>query len=102
MIKVSRLPNKITPNCLRIARPGELIQLDNGDVVAVVKCSDNCAKGCYFAITTTNGDYICKGRTIIENMVPDADVYIRPEKFRNCFLRKGRQFAKVGSVKEGV
>ena len=108
MIKIKRLNNKGLPSdCgVRLAKLGDIITLKNGDVIGVARHSDNnksCNDLCYFASNDgmMNVNF-CKDASIIEKEVPNFKIYIRPTKFKNCFLRAGWHFVKICNKKEGV
>lgn len=105
MIKIKKLDNKTSPNGLRLARLGEVLTLNNGDIIGIAQHPDNmgCSDLCYF---TTNDAFMdmnfCKGKSNLEKEVPNIELYIKPTKFKNCFLRTGWHFVKIGSKKGGV
>ena len=103
MIKIKKLNNRGMPNSfgLRLAKLGEVITLKNGDIVGVAPHIDACSKNCYFA--DNNGVMgFCKGAYIVKREVPNFECYVKTTKFKNCFLRTGWHFVKMGSKKEGI
>lgn len=105
MIKIKRINNRISPNGLMLARLGDVINLNNGDIIGIARHMDteHCSDLCYFATSNASVNMnFCKGKYIIEKEVPNFELYIRPAKFKNCFLKTGLHFVKVGSEKEGV
>ena len=103
MIKIRKLDNRISPNGLRLARLGDVINLNNGDIVGIARHMDteHCSDLCYFADTDGISNF-CKGAYIVKREVPNSELYIRPTKFKNCFLKAGLHFVKIGSKKEGI
>ena len=103
MIKIKKLDNKASPNGLRLAKLGDVITLNNGDVIGIAQHPDSmgCSDLCYFTTSdgTTNS---CKGKYIIKKEVPNFELYVNPTKFKYCFLKTGWHFVKIGSKKGGV
>lgn len=103
MIKIKKLDNKTSQNGLRLARLGEVLALNNGDVISIARHMDteDCSDLCYF-VTYDGIRNLCKGKYVIEKEVPNSELYIRPTKFKNCFLKTGWHFVKIGNKKEGI
>lgn len=101
-MKVKRLDNRVGPtNGLRLAKLGDVLTLNSGDIVGIAPHNDACCDHCYFA-SNDGALNFCKGAYIVKREVPDFDLYIRPAKFKNCFLRTGWHFVKIGNKKEGM
>lgn len=104
MVKIKKLDNKTSSNGLRLTRLGEVLTLNNGDVIGIAQHMDNiesCNDLCYFS--TNDGIMnFCKGTASLEKEVPNFELYARQTKFKNCFLRAGWHFVKVSSKKRGV
>ena len=105
MIKIKKLDNKTSPNGLRLARLRDVLTLNNGDIIGIARHTDNwknCVDLCYFATKGIVVRNSCKGTYIIKKEVPNFELYIKPTKFKSCFLRAGWHFVKIGNKKEGV
>lgn len=108
MIKVKRLNYKGLPSScgVRLAKLGDIITLKNGDMIGVAWHTDNtksCNDLCYFASNDRMMNVnFCKGTSVIEKEVPNFEMYVKPAKFKNCFLRAGWHFVKIGNKKEGI
>lgn len=103
MIKIKKLNNRGLSSCYgaRLAKLGDIITLKNGDIVGVTMYIDDtksCKDFCYFA----SNDCLCKGADIVKKEVPNFELYIKPIKFKNCFLWMGWYFVKIGNKKEGI
>ena len=105
MIKIKKLNNKGISNCcggLILAKLGDTITLKSGDVIGIAQHTGSCVDLCYFATKGIVVGNSCKGTYIIKKEVPNYELYIKPTKFKSCFLQAGWHFVKIGSKKKGV